>query len=234
LTTVPPRPQGMQVARDLFLVFNARPGVHQFYVQRNDGRWYQAPVVGYSTPQGNMRLDTAALARFYGRQLPDAISQMARPANVARPLQTTSAGAAQAMAGAPDPCKFFSGQNHHMIPAASMQSNQGLLTAIGFRLDQPANMIRLPANQSQRSDMAQMCGQNRPVHNGSHGNSYTNAVNEQLGRIQRNLNAGSVTPVGARAQVNSLMNQIRDGLSSGRFTSINDPQIAIFIRNIRL
>jgi hypothetical protein len=180
---------------------------------------------------GQLQFDLGALEAAYGKQIPTGILQMAaRPAGVPTALQTTASGITTAMAGAPDPCGNLPGQRHHILPAEIMSANQQFLTRIGFKLDQPANMMKLPANQSQRNNMAEMCGENRPIHSGRHPREYGNAVSEQLRAIEgRGLGASE-----SRELVNRLMSAIRTELSSGGYSSVSDPRLANFIRAIRL
>jgi A nuclease family of the HNH/ENDO VII superfamily with conserved AHH len=191
--------------------------------------------VPVTVQNGQVQFDLGALQQAYGRPLPEGILAMAgRPAGVPAALQTTSSGIATAMAGAPDPCRNLPGQRHHIIPAEAMTANQAFLTRIGFTLDQPANMIKLPANATQRNDMSQMCGETRPIHNGRHPQSYEQAVSQQLRGIESRLNAGTITRAEARSLVNELMSTIRTELTTGGYARINDSAVANFIRNLTL
>jgi A nuclease family of the HNH/ENDO VII superfamily with conserved AHH len=191
--------------------------------------------VPVTVQNGQARFDLGALERAYGKPLPPGIVAMAgRPAGVPAALQTTSSGITTAMAGAPDPCRNLPGQRHHIIPAEAMTANQAFLTRIGFVLDQPANMIKLPSNATQRNDMTQMCNETRPIHNGRHPQSYEQAVSEQLQGIESRLNAGSITNAEARGLVNELMSKVRAELTTGGYARINDSAVANFIRNLRL
>lgn len=183
---------------------------------------------------GQLIFDAAELERAYGGPLPDSVMQMARPANVSNPaLQTTSRATATAMAGAPDPCKNLPGQNHHIVPAQLMQQHERFLTQIGFQLDDPNNLIRLPTDATQQNDMQQMCGATRPIHNGSHG-TYSQAVNQQLSRIEQQYVRGDITAAQARVKVDQLMQSVRSILNSGTYSSINDAGIARQIANLRI
>lgn len=138
------------------------------------------------------------------------------------------------MAQAPDPCKDLPGQSHHMMPAQLMERHEDFFTQIGFRLDDPANMVRLPRNGAEQTDMAQLCGETRPTHNGSHG-KYSDAVDDKIKGIKEALDDGDITSVEARAKVQMLMNEVRSAISSGRFSgSINDPALAAYIRSLAL
>lgn len=236
LTTPPPRPTLIRLAPDLIMVANWRPGRHAFYLQGADGRWHQSPVVGQGTPDGVLVADLPALARGYGRPLPPGVLAMARPrpAGVPASLQTTASGIATAMANAPDPCNNLPGQRHHMIPASLTPIHQDFLKAIGFTLDQGANLINLPSTASQQAGMAQQCRQNRPIHNGRTAKIYENAVSRQLNTIEGELNAGQITRQGAAAKVQRLMSLIRREIESGRYSNVNDPALARTIAEWRI
>ena len=236
LTTPPPRPEGIRLSADLLLVANWRPGVHAFYIQGADGLWRMAPVMGHGTPEGQLVVDLGALAAAYGGPLPGSVLEMARPrpSGVPAQLQTTNTTIATAMANAPDPCKNLPGQRHHMIPASLMTRHQVFLTRVNFTLDQGANLINLPSSGPQQSDMQQQCRQNRPVHNGRTASHYENAVSDKLNQIEGELNALRITPQQAASRVDRLMSLIRSELESGRYTNVNDPNLARAISGMRL
>lgn len=236
LTTPPPRPTVIEITPDFVLVANYRRGSHAFFLRGADGMFRLSPVIGSGTPDGRLVADLGALERAYGRALPPAILAMARPrpANVAAALQTTSSGIARAMAGAPDPCNQLPGQRHHMIPASLMPTHQTFLTAIGFTLDQGANLINLPSNTTQQNGMAQHCRQNRPIHNGRTASIYERAVSSQLNTIEGELNAGLITRQGAADKVQRLMTLIRRELESGRYANVNDPALSRTIAGWRI
>lgn len=191
--------------------------------------------VPVTVQNGQVQFDLGTLQQAYGRPLPEGIVAMAgRPAGVPAALQTTQGGAVTAMAGAPDPCRNLPGAAHHIIPASAMAANQAFLTKIGFVLDQPANMMKLPTNSTQQSDMSQMCGETRPIHQGRHPNSYEQAISDKLQGIESRLNAGSITQSEARSLVNELMSKVRTEISTGGHLRINDASLSHFIRNLRL
>lgn len=232
----PPHPVRIEVGPGLVLVANYRPGLHAFFVQGADGRWRLSPVVGRGTPDGVLVADLPALARDYGRPLPPGVLAMAapRPAGVPARLQTTGAGIAKAMADSNDPCGNQPGQRHHMIPAVLMRNHQRFLTLIGFTLDQGANMIKLPSDAAQKSGMAQLCQQDRPIHNGRTANHYHDAVSSQLNAIEGEMNAGDITARQAAAKVDRLMSLLRQELQSGRYANVNDPALARVIESWRI
>lgn len=183
---------------------------------------------------GQLSFDADLLARSYGQPLPDSVLAMAaRPAGVSNPdLQTTNRATAAAMAGAPDPCRNLPGQRHHIIPAQLMARHESFLTQIGFRLDDPNNLVRLPSNAPQQANMQQMCGETRPTHTGSHGR-YTDALDGKLSRIEARFNRGDISAQEAMAQVRQLMSQIRAELSTGSHATINSQSLIDFINRLR-
>jgi A nuclease family of the HNH/ENDO VII superfamily with conserved AHH len=187
--------------------------------------------VPVSVSNGQLRFNTGALEGAYGRPLPDAISAMAaRPTGVPGALQTTPAGIKSAMAGAPDPCRNLPGERHHIIPAEIMGSHSAFLTRVGFKLDQSANMIKLPRDGQQRSDMQSLCQETRPVHSGRHPADYGRAIGERLREIEsRNLSAAD-----SRVAINRLMSEIRQVMVSGNYAKVNDPNLVQFIRSLKL
>jgi len=153
-------------------------------------------------------------------------------------LSTTGYRTKKAMESATsDPCRNFDGQRHHMIPAQLMDDNQKFLRRIGFSLDDgfrqstgQSNMIRLPRSDPQREAMKAnpSCG-DRAIHNGSHPD-YTNAVNEQIGKIRAKFEQGTISRSEAGAKMNSLMQALQRQLTSGQYTAMNDPRLISAIR----
>jgi hypothetical protein len=211
------------------------------FQKRVDGEWRDLGVTGQLDNGAAIRVDTQALETAYGHALPDPpgvplLAPMARrPEGVNnRALQTTSDSARTAMAQAPDPCKNLPGQNHHIVPAQLMKRNEDFFTQIGFRLDDPANMVRLPRDPAEQADMAQLCGETRPTHNGPH-DKYAEAVNEKIDGIKEQLEEGKISPAEAQAKVQALMSEIRSAIASGRFGgSLNDAALAAHIRSLGL
>ncbi|MBX7483872.1 AHH domain-containing protein [Qipengyuania sp. 6D47A] len=165
-------------------------------------------------------------------------SEMAmRPKGMTNPdLRTTSDSTKKAMADAPDPCKTGDGQNHHIVPSSLMTDNKVFLEAIGFKLDDPANMIRLPQTEEPRTDMEKLCGELRPLHNRGHGKGkdYSNEVDTQLKDLAKRMQKGEFTPTEGKEKVGKLMDEIRGALRSGRYDSLADRDLADFIGNIKL
>lgn len=183
---------------------------------------------------GKLSFDLTTLQKAYGKALPPGILAMAgRPAGVPAALQTNPSTLAKAMAGAPDPCKNAGGQQHHIIPAELMVKHQQFLTRINFVLDQPANIIRLPGDAPQRSDMEKLCGELRPLHRGRHPDAHKNAISDKLSQIENRMNSGQLSPAQARGEVNRLMSEIRAELSSTRHAMVNDISVANFIRMLK-
>lgn len=133
---------------------------------------------------------------------------------------------------APDPCRDMKGQRHHIIPAEAMAGHQKFLAQIGFALDQPANMIRLPSDGKMQQEMKEFCDQKRPIHLGRHPTDYRNAISDKLTQIESRLNSGQINNAQARGEVNRLMGEIRAELSSSRHGFVNDASVIRFIRSL--
>lgn len=156
-------------------------------------------------------------------------------------LSTTSYRTKQRMdAATSDPCRDFDGQRHHMTPAQLMEDNQRFLRKIGFSLDDglrdstgQSNLLRLPKSDAQRQAMMAdpSCG-DRTIHNGSHP-MYTKAVNQRLGQIRTQFEQGRLSVDQARTQMSNFMQALQRQLTSGQFSSMNDPNLANTILTMR-
>ena len=181
----------------MIVVVNAEPSIHRFTIRGADGLWSapESSLTGTTNPDGTLNADWAALEEAYGRPLPDSILPTARPAGLDRypNLQTTRAGVAAAMADSDDPCRHLPGEDHHILPAGVMRPNQAFLNSIGFRLDSPENLIRLPADDRQRDVMSEMCGESRSTHRGRHPKAYENAIDRHLQQIGEDFSAGRIS-----------------------------------------
>ena len=111
LTRTIPRPYLVNLAPDMVMVANWRPGWHAFYKRDADGMWRKMPVIGHGTPQGVLVADLTELERAYGRPLPPGVLAMAkpRPEGVPKQLQTTDATIATAMAKCAGPLQERAG-----------------------------------------------------------------------------------------------------------------------------
>lgn len=112
--------------------------------------------------------------------------------------------------------------------------HQRFLILIGFTLDQGANMIKLPSDAAQKTGMAELCRQDRPIHNGRTANDYHDAVSSQLNAIEGEMNAGDLTARQAAAKVDRLMSLLPQALQSGRYANVNDPALARVIESWRI
>ena len=237
-----PQPAKHQIAPDLALYVS--PDGKQAWFARETERDSIGPFrmlprserldVPVQLVNGQAVFDPSRLQDAYGKPLPPHVMPAARPVGVSNPdLQTTSSRTATAMASSPDPCKNAPGQSHHVIPADLMKNNEAFFTKIGFKLDDGKNLLRLPNSAASQANMNAICGEMRSIHSGPHGR-YSNAVDEQIKAIERQLDAQKIDPAQAKAKVEVLINELQGALRSGRYQSMNDPALLQHIRNLRI